>query len=45
MQSAFRSINIPKLPVLTSEEGIKSIKNNLDMLWIGQCLENLSRQK
>ena len=32
MQSAFRSINIPKLPVLTSEEGIKSIKNNLDML-------------
>ena len=28
----FQHISIPKLPVLTSEEGIKQIKNNLDRL-------------
>ena len=28
----FQNISIPKLPVLTSEEGIKEIKNNLDRL-------------
>ena len=28
----FLSINIPKLPVLTTEEGIKQIKNNLDQI-------------
>ena len=30
MQKTFQNINIPKLPVFTSEEGIKQIKNNLD---------------
>jgi len=29
MQKAFQTINIPKLPVFTTEEGIKHIKNNL----------------
>mgnify|MGYP001176340181 CR=1 FL=1 len=32
MQKTFQSISIPKLPVFTSEEGIKQIKNNLDKL-------------
>ena len=32
MQKTFQNISIPKLPVLTSEEGIKMIKNNLDKL-------------
>ena len=32
MQKAFQTINIPKLPVLTTEEGIKHIKLNLDQL-------------
>ena len=31
-QKAFKSINIPKLPVLTTEEGIKQIKENLNKL-------------
>ena len=30
MQKTFQNISIPKLPVLTSEEGIKQIKNNLN---------------
>ena len=30
MQKTFQNISIPKLPVLTTEEGIKQIKNNLD---------------
>ena len=29
MQKTFQNISIPKLPVFTSEEGIKQIKNNL----------------
>ena len=29
MQKAFKVINIPKLPLLSTEEGIKQIKNNL----------------
>ena len=29
MQKTFQNISIPKLPVLTTEEGIKQIKNNL----------------
>ena len=29
MKKTFQTINIPKLPVLTTEEGIKQIKNNL----------------
>ena len=32
MQKAFQIINIPKLPVLTTEEGIKQIKANLNNL-------------
>ena len=32
MQKEFQTINIPKLPVFTSEEGIKQIKNNLSNL-------------
>ncbi len=30
MQKSFQTINIPKLPVLTTEEAIKQIKNNFD---------------
>ena len=33
MQKTFQNISIPKLPVFTSEEGIKMIKNNLDKLF------------
>ena len=32
MQKTFQNINIPKLPVLTTEEGIKQIKNNLEKI-------------
>ena len=32
MQKTFQTINIPKLPVLTTEEGIKLIRNNLDKI-------------
>ena len=32
MQKTFQNISIPKLPVLTTEEGIKQIKNNLDLI-------------
>ena len=32
MQKTFQSITIPKLPVLTTEEGIKQIKENLDKI-------------
>ena len=31
-QKTFQSISIPKLPVLTTEEGIKQIKNNLNKI-------------
>ena len=31
-QKSFQTINIPKLPVLTTEEGMKQIKNNLDQI-------------
>tara|TARA_Y100000992_G_scaffold289669_1_gene244433 strand:+ start:162 stop:896 length:735 start_codon:yes stop_codon:yes gene_type:complete len=30
MQKSFQKINIPKLPVFTTEEGMKQIKNNLN---------------
>ena len=30
MQKTFQNISIPKLPVLTTEEGIKQIKNNIN---------------
>ncbi len=32
MQKTFKNISIPKLPVLTTEEGIKQIKNNLNKI-------------
>jgi len=32
MQKTFQNISIPKLPVLTTEEGIKQIRNNLDRI-------------
>ena len=32
MQKSFQTINIPKLPVFTTEEGIKQIKDNLEKL-------------
>ena len=32
MQKTFQNISIPKLPVLTTEEGMKQIKNNLEKL-------------
>jgi segregation and condensation protein A len=32
MQKTFKNIIIPKLPVLTTEEGIKQIKNNLNKI-------------
>ena len=32
MQKTFQNITIPKLPVLTNEEGIKQIKNNLSKI-------------
>ena len=32
MQKTFQTISIPKLPVFSSEEGIKQIKNNYDKI-------------
>ena len=32
MQKTFQNITIPKLPVFTTEEGIKQIKNNLSKI-------------
>ena len=32
MQKTFQNISIPKLPVLTAEEGIKQIRSNLDKI-------------
>ncbi len=32
MQKTFQNISIPKLPVFTTEEGIKQIKNNLERI-------------
>tara|TARA_B100000965_G_scaffold384114_1_gene384012 strand:+ start:301 stop:1044 length:744 start_codon:yes stop_codon:yes gene_type:complete len=32
MQRAFQTVNIPKLPVLSTEEGIKQIKSQIDSL-------------
>ena len=32
MQKTFQNISIPRLPVFTSEEGIKQIKSNLDKI-------------
>ena len=32
MQKTFQNISIPKLPVFTTEEGMKQIRNNLDKI-------------
>ena len=32
MQKTFQNLTIPKLPVFTTEEGIKQIKNNLNKI-------------
>ena len=41
MQKAFQTINIPKLPVLTTEEGIKQIKNNFSQITEWKDIEEL----
>ena len=49
MQKNFQNISIPKLPVFTSEEGIKQIKDNLDNIteWknIFELIPNLYLKK
>ena len=41
MQKAFQTINIPKLPVFTTEEGIKQIKNNYSQIVEWKDIEDL----
>ena len=41
MQKAFQVVNIPKLPVLTSEEGIKQIKSNYEKMTDWKLIEEL----
>ena len=41
MQKAFQTVNIPKLPVLTAEEGIKQIKNNFNNITEWKDIEEL----
>jgi segregation and condensation protein A len=41
MQKAFQTINIPKLPVFTTEEGIKLIKNNFNEITEWRDIEDL----
>ena len=41
MQKAFQTINIPKLPVFTTEEGIKQIKNNFSQIVEWKDIEDL----
>jgi len=41
MQKAFQTINIPKLPVFTTEEGIKQIKINLSSISEWKDIEEL----
>ena len=41
MQKTFQTISIPKLPVFTTEEGIKQIKNNLDRINEWKNIEEL----
>ena len=40
-QSSFQKINIPKLPVMTTQEGIKQIKENMDLILDWKNIENL----
>ena len=41
MQKAFQSINIPKLPVFTTEAGIKQIRNNFSQISEWKDIEDL----
>jgi len=41
MQKAFQTINIPKLPVFTTEEGIEQIKNNFSKITDWKDIEDL----
>ncbi len=41
MQKGFQTINIPRLPVLTTEEAIKQIKNNFNMINEWKNIEDL----
>ena len=41
MQKAFQTISIPKLPVFTTEEGIKQIRNNLSNITEWKDIEQL----
>jgi len=41
MQKGFQTINIPKLPVFTTEEGIKLIKNNFSKITEWKDIEEL----
>ena len=41
MQKTFQNISIPKLPVFTTEEGIKQIKNNLEKITDWKNIINL----
>ena len=41
MQKAFQTINIPKLPVFTTEDGIKQIKNNYSKISEWKDIEEL----
>ena len=41
MQKAFQTINIPKLPVFTTEEGLKQIRNNLQNITEWKNIEDL----
>ena len=41
MQKTFQNSSIPKLPVFTTEEGIKQIKNNLNKITDWKNINNL----
>jgi segregation and condensation protein A len=41
MQKGFQTVNIPKLPVFTTEEGIKHIKNNFENINDWKNIEDL----
>ncbi len=41
MQKAFQTVNIPKLPVFTAEEGIKQIRNNFNNINEWKDIEEL----
>ena len=41
MQKAFQTVNIPKLPVFTAEEGIKQIRNNFNNISDWKDIEEL----